>query len=551
MIRLTADNKTTELHEGQSLLDGIKALNLDESSLAVRPLAAQKGGEIFNLNYTPFHDMDIELLRYDSENGRRLYENSVLMIVLVALKRLFPEAKATVKYTMGESVVIDIDKTPALSEGDAVLLQEECRRIVAADIPFVRKRLNTAEAIEHFEKDGQPDKAQLLRWRKLSYFDVYILDGKMDYFYSEMLPSTSYAKVFALTFSDGAIMMRMPKKSEPDTVSEYIPLVKFGAVFHESDKWGILMRCANASELNLHIKNGTIRELVRVNEALHEKRYSNIADSIADNGIKAVMLAGPSSSGKTTSAHRIATQLRALGKEPIMLSLDDFYRDRADIPRDENGQQDLEAIDTLDIKRFNDDMLKLLNGQEVELPLFDFLQGRRSDNVRTVRAGKDQPLIIEGIHGLNPLMYKGFDSKDIYMVYVSALTTLNLDDHNRIHTTDIRLLRRMVRDFRTRGAAPEITLNMWPAVMRGEVRWIFPYQENADILLNTSFVYEIAILKKYVYGFMLKITKDSPFYERSRAIIKFLNYFEDADVESEVPPTSILREFIGGNTFYE
>lgn len=551
-MKVTADSMSCEIKHGESLLDAVKRLELDMISLSSRPLAAQIGGEVFSLRYTPFKDVNIHLLNYKEESGRRVYERTLQFIFIAAVRRLFPQARVCVRYTLGPGLYITIDKQPALNEQDVLKLEAEMRNIVRAALPLERKRLDIKEAIEFYERDGQLDKARLLKWRKFSYFDVYSIGSYMDYFYGEMAPSTDYTDVFRLKFVEGAVILLMPRSDEPDVPSEYEPLPKLGITFKQSDDWGKLMHCSTVGEVNTLVSNGKIRELVRVNEALHEKSYALIADSIVARRAKAVLVAGPSSSGKTTSANRLATQLRVLGQDPKMLSLDNYYLDRDAIPANENGEKDLEHINTLDIPRFSHDLALLLRGEEVEVPVFDFLTGKRAKDGKLLRLHPDEPLIIEGIHALNPaLLGEDIDRDKLFRVYVSALTTLNIDDHNRIHTTDARLLRRLVRDYETRGASMETTLSMWPSVRRGEEAWIFPYQENADALFNTTLVYEISVLKKYVYPLLQAVPKESSCYAAARDIIKVLNYFLDADdIEDEIPPTSILREFIGGCTFY-
>lgn len=551
-MKVIIDGITAVLNHGESLLDAVKKLELDSISLKKRPLAAKIGGEVFSLNYTPFRDVEVHLLRYGEEMGRRVYERTLQFILIAAVRRLYPKARVQVRYSLGPGLYITVEKEPALSQQDVLRLESEMRLIVRAAEPLNRKRLSIEEATARFEKDGQIDKAKLLNWRKFSYFDVYSLGDYMDYFYGEMAPSTDYADVFRLRYTeDGAILMLMPRKDEPDVPSDCADTEKLASVFFQSDRWGKLMHCDTVNELNSLVENGSIREIVRISEALHEKSYAAIADGIVAKKARAVMVAGPSSSGKTTSANRIATQLRVLAQDPIMLSLDNYYLDRDTIPRDENGEMDLEHINTLDIPRFNRDLASLLRGEEVEVPRFDFKTGKRAPEGIPLRVKADQPLIIEGIHGLNPLLLtKDVPDEAVFRVYVSALTTMNLDDHNRIRTTDVRLLRRLVRDYATRNASMETTLSMWPSVRRGEETWIFPYQEHADALFNTTLVYEIAVLKKYVYPLLAAVPPQSPFYAETRDIVKFLNYILDADVEDEIPPTSILREFIGGNTFY-
>lgn len=552
-MKIVIDANECELKHGESLLDAVKKTQPGTFSLKQRPLAAQIGGEVFSLRYTPFKDAHVHLLRYGEEMGRRVYERTLQFILIVAVRKLFPGARVLVHYSLGPGLYIAINKEPALSAQDVLRLESEMRNLVRAALPLERRRLDIKEAIAFYEKDGQLDKAKLLRWRNFNYFDVYTAEGHMDYFYGEMAPSTDYCDVFRLKYHDGALVMLMPRSDEPDVPSDFTDLPKLAYVFRQSDEWAKLMRCDTVNELNTMVENGAVRELVRVNEALHEKSYASIADGILTRGARAVLVAGPSSSGKTTSAHRIATQLRVLGQDPIMLSLDNYYLDRDLIPADERGEKDLEHLNTIDVERFKTDLSAILRGEEVETPRFDFLMGKRAPKGFTVRAREGQPLIVEGIHGLNPALVEGgdIDEGKLFRVYVSALTTLNLDDHNRIRTTDVRLLRRLVRDYNTRGASMERTLSMWPSVRQGEERWIFPYQENADAFLNTTLVYEIAVLRKYVYPLLKEVPEQSICFAAARDIVKFLNYFLDADIEDEIPPTSILREFIGGCTFYK
>ncbi len=566
-MRLIIDNKTIEANTGETLLSLIERAGFADTHMADKPLAAQIGGEVFHLNYVPVRLKDgvetprtavinsggtIELLRCADTMGRRVYERTLLFVFILAVRKKFPGARVLVQYALGQGLYVQLDKSPALTEADTQLLKEECLRIIDADLPLERERLDIEDAIAFFNDDGQIDKVRLLQWRKFSYFDVYRQSGYMDYFYGEMAPSTAYAKVFDLAFVHPGLVLLLPDHENPDVPAKYHHSPKLFAVFAQSDDWGRLLHCANVADLNDMVANHRIRELVRVSEALHEKSYAMLADRIVERGARAVLLSGPSSSGKTTSANRLYTQLRVLGKSPVLLSLDDYYIDRDRIPRDENGEVDLEHINTIDTEQFRKDLELLLAGEPVEIPKFDFLQARRAPKGHLLQVGPDEPLIIEGIHGLNPLLLSPSIPMDsIFRVYVSALTTLNLDDHNRIRTTDMRLLRRMVRDFETRGASVEKTLSMWPSVRRGEDKWIFPYQEQADAFFNTALVYEPAVLKKHIFPLLKAVPEESPYFNMARDLVKFLNYFADAEIEDEVPPTSILREFIGGNAFYK
>ena len=543
-----------ELLPGETILELLKKYGMEGSSLKDRPLAARIGGEIFNIAYTPMHDADIDLIYYTDEEGKRVYERTLQFVLIMCVRKLFGKARVFVRYSLGKGLYITIDKEPAYSEADNELLAEEMRRVTALDLKLVRKRMSIQDALAFFEKDGQTDKAALLKWRRFSYFDVYRCpeySDYIDYYYGETAPSTGFVPIFDLHYLPGGLVMMRPSSKEPDHPAPYVDYTKMSAVFKRADEWGRIMTCSTANELNTRVENGSVRELIRVNEALHEKMYAKTADAIIERGAKAVMLAGPSSSGKTTSANRIATQLRAEGLDPIMISLDNYYCDRRFCPRDENGELDFEHIEALDIKRFNHDLKLLMAGEEVETPIFDFVEQRPKDKGQVLRCGKDQLMIIEGIHGLNPRMLGDeIDLAHVFKVYVSALTTINLDDHNRVRTTDLRILRRLVRDYETRGASMERTLSMWASVRRGEERWIFPFQEQADMILNTILHYEPAIMKRHVYPLLLTVPPESEYYCMARSIVKYLNYFLEANVEDEIPPTSVLREFIGGNTFY-
>ncbi len=563
---LNIDGHQVEARPGQSLLEIIREAGLDTQQLSTKPLAAKLAGEVFNLNYIPqrIKDADperpsirramaasggnVHLLCYGDGPGREVYSRTAQFVMFLAIHRLWPHARAKMNCTVGDGLYIAVYNAPEFSVRS---LKAEMKRLVEMDIPLVRQRLSTQDAIARYLASGDEDKAKLLQWRTEPHFDEYIFEDFGDYYYGELAPSTGYLSVWDIQAKDGGFMFIYPDSKDPDQVADYKESPHFFEMFSEGEKWGYLMDCQTVADLNELTESGRIRELIRVNEALHEKNYSRVADLVCQRGAKAVMLAGPSSSGKTTSANRLATQLRVHGKKPILMSLDDYYLDRDKIAPGPDGKVDLEHINTLDTELFGQQLTQLLNGEEVEIPTFSFKLGKRVWNGHKMKMHRDTVFIIEGLHALNPMMLpKGLDSHLIFRLYVSPLLPLNLDDHNRIPSSYLRQLRRIVRDYESRGTSVERTIEMWPSVRAGEEKWIYPFQENADVIFNSSTLYELAVLKKHIFPLLDAVQPEDPTYEEARAIVKILNFVHEADVDDEIPPTSLVREFIGGNTFY-
>lgn len=564
-MELKIDGHIIEAKPGQSLLDLIRVLGLDSDKLSERPLAAKLAGEVFSLNYIPVREREAEperssirramaasngnvkLLRYGDPAGRDVYARSVQFMLFLALHRMWPTARAKMNCTVGKALYIEVRD----DRFSVPVLKEELRSLISLNGSILRRRVPLAQAVQHYQEDGQTDKARLLSWRKQDYFDEYVYGDFADYYYGELVPSMGYLQVWDIIPVDGGFMFLFPDDNAPDSVAQYEEMPHFLQVSTEGERWCELMGCESVADLNALVQNGKIRELIRVNEALHEKRYSQVADMVCDRCAKAVMLAGPSSSGKTTSANRLATQLRVHGKKPVLMSLDDYYIDRDKILPGPDGEVDLEHINTIDTALFRQHLQELLDGSAVELPTFNFKNGKREWHGEMLQLDDNSVVIVEGLHALNPrLLPNSLDARLVFKLYVSPLLPLNLDDHNRIPTSLLRLLRRIVRDYENRGATVEKTMSMWDSVRRGEKKWIFPFQENADVIFNSSTLYELAVLKKHIFPLLLAVQPEEICYDEVRGIVKILNYVLEADVDDEIPPTSLVREFIGGNTFY-
>ena len=565
-MQLKIDGKVVEAKPGQSLRDLIVQCGMDCPSLKERPLAAKIAGEVFTLNYTPVRAVsenadsttirramaassgEIHLLHYSDGAGKKVYTRTECFLVFLAIRSLWPDAVAKISCTLGNSVFISIDKAENFQVSK---LKQKVQAYIDEDFRLVRRSISRQEAISQFQTNGQQDKAELLTWCKTDYFDEYVYHGFSDYFFGEMLPSSGYLAVWNLLTADGGVILQYPDDLNPEKTAVFMASPNFFSVFSEGKKWGTLMECETIADLNRKTQDGTIRELIRVNEALHEKRISQIADMVCQHDVRVVMLAGPSSSGKTTSANRLATQLRVHGRKPILMSLDNYYIDRDKIQLGPDGKLDLEHINTLDTELFRENIRSLLDGRPTALPTFHFASGKRRWSGKQLCLEKNSVIIVEGIHGLNPQMVpEGVPGNEIFKLYVSPLLPLNLDNHNRIPTSYLRLLRRIVRDYETRGSSVQRTISMWDSVQNGEKRWIFPYQENADVIFNSSTLYELAVLKKHIYPLLTQIMPEDNCYDQVRSIVSILDYVQEADVDDEIPPTSIVREFIGGNTFY-
>lgn len=514
-------------------------------------LGAYINNKIRNLNYKCYEPKRIEFIDIHSSIGMKIYVSSLIMLMYKAVKDLYPKAEMQVKHSMMSGYYIELQNIDIPQQDLCTSIKKTMKELVKKDIPFETKVYSTQDAVELFSKVGLTSSAELFKSRQKLYVDVDILDGTINALYSEKVPSTSYLKVFDLEVYEKGFILLLPdaEKNYQEPATLHLQ-PKLFSIFQEHKHWVEILKTPYLPKLNEAVKKGYENQIIQVSEALHEKKYAAIADAIykKKDNVKFVFLAGPSSSGKTTSCKRIAVHLAVLGIKPLMISLDDYFLDREHTPKDEKGNYDFECLEALDLDFFSQQMQELLEGREIELPKFNFVSGQREKSDKRIQLTDDSILIIEGIHALNPKLSKQINRKNKYLVFVSALTQLALDSQNLISTSDNRLIRRIVRDYNYRGSSAERTLLMWNNVRNGEERHIFPYQENADSIFNSSLLYEIGVLKSYCYPLLVQVPQTSPAYANARRLQNFLDNFSPISSQS-IPPTSIMREFLGGSSF--
>lgn len=490
----------------------------------------------------------IEFITAKQDPGKKAYRRSTTLLLQKAVDNLYGKdgVSIQIRHSLGQGYYCTL-KGAKEDISDLILsIKIEMMRLVDADISIGKKSCRTDDAIRLFAERGMHDKERLFRYRRSSRVNVYDLDGYIDYFYGYMVPSTGYLKWFDLIPFEEGMMLLFPGKNTK-TIDEFHPSKKLFHTLQESEEWGKMLNIDTVGALDDAIAAGKMRQVIMVQEALMEKKIGQLAETIASAGDKKfVMIAGPSSSGKTTFSYRLSTQLMAQGLKPHPIGLDNYYLDRENTPRDENGNYDFECLEALDVEQFNEDMTRLFKGEQVEIPTFNFKTGRREYKGNFLQLGDDDILVIEGIHGLNDKLSYSLTKESKFKIYISALTQLNIDEHNYLPTTDARLIRRIVRDARTRGTSAKETIAMWPSVRRGEERHIFPFQEEADAMFNSALIYELAVLKAYAEPRLFAIEKDCPEYLEAKRLLKFLDYFLPVPAEN-IPSNSLLREFIGGS----
>ena len=515
-------------------------------------LLVNRDGKLCELHKTLDRDCGLKCVTAEEKPGRQTYERSLIFLMLKAFYDVAGAdniRRITVDYSISQALFVRPLGNFTLDRPLLERVEARMRELVALELPIEKRSLNTDDAVELFRKAKMYDKARLLSFRINSHVNIYTLDGFSDYFYGYMVPNTRYLRCFALEpFEDGAAL-RLPDPKAPDRLGEFKPSVKVFRALHDATQRSEALHISNVGEMNQVISQGDSIQMILAQEALMEKQIGDIAEEIANRkGVRFVMIAGPSSSGKTTFSHRLSTQLVACGMRPHPVATDNYFKNRADTPKDQNGQYDFECLEAMDVEQFNEDMTRLLKGERVEIPQYNFKKGVREYNGDYLTLGEQDVLVIEGIHCLNDQFSYALPKESKYRIYISCLTTLNVDDHNRIPTTDARLLRRIERDARTRGYSAQATIRMWPSVRKGEESNIFPYQDSADVIFNSALIYETALLKPYVEPLLFGVPKDSEEYVEAKRLLKFLNYFLPLPAD-DVPKTSLAREFIGGGCY--
>ncbi|ACD51902.1 ATPase AAA [Clostridium botulinum] len=494
---------------------------------------------------------EIETINFNTEMGLNIYTRTLQFIFIKATLDLFPNSKIKIEHSISKGLFGEVIKEDPLNEKDIKLIKEKMKEIIIKNVLINSIRISKDEAINIFDQYGMEDKVLLLENSNLNEVKLYELEGRYDYFYGQMAYSTGIIKAFDLIYYESGFILRSPEKENLNELPQYKEERKLRNIFLETEKWLSILDIGEVGTLNEKLSSNEAQSLILTSEALHEKKIANIADQIVNKkDVKIVLIAGPSSSGKTTFANRLAIQLKVNGFIPQSLSLDDYFVERVNTPRDENGEYDYESIYALDLELINKSLTALMNGEIVDIPTYNFFTGKREWNGNKIKLHENGVLILEGIHGLNPILTSDVDQNKIFKVYISALTQLNLDNHNRIPTTDVRKVRRIVRDSLSRGHDAEATLKMWPSVKKGEKNNIFVYQDQADVMFNSTLVYELGLLKLHALKELNKVKEDSPVYAEAARLKSILNFFKEVD-PCYVPMNSILREFIGGSCFYE
>lgn len=542
------NNKTKSYPLGTSLKEIITDQNI---KLKYPVLAALVNNEIEELNYEIFKPKTIEFIDITNKDGWRMYIRSLFFILIKAVNELYPEKTVKIEHSISNGYycdISDIDKNNLLQITSDI--ENRMRQIIEADITFERKEILVEKAVKIFKTNNFNEKVLLFETCPQFYTSVYYLDKCVDYFYGYLVPSTGYIKVFDLVSYFDGMLLRVPNRKKPDELQPIVQQNKMFEIFREFKTWGDIIGVGSIGNINKQVLEGNAGELIKISEALHEKKIAQIADQIKSrkDKVKIILISGPSASGKTTFSKRLAIQLKVASLKPFQLSLDNYFVNREDTPKDENGEYNFEVIEALDLKLLYNNLHDLLEGKAVKMPKFDFHEGKKYFPEKPITISKDTIFVIEGIHALNPKLTAGFDEDIKFKIYVSALTQVGIDHHNRIPTTDNRMLRRIVRDYQYRNYSALDTIRRWSSIRKGEDKYIFPYQEECDIMFNSALFYELGVLKKHAEPILKQVHPIEREYAEAKRLLKFLSYFQDIP-ESEIPPTSILREFLSGSSF--
>ena len=548
MRQITVEGQTLNIKDGTTYLELAKNFQKKYDHDIVLVLENNKMRELFR---KVKDGAAVTFLTTGQIDGYNTYRRSATLLLLKAIydvEGMDVVRSMKVEFSAGEGYYVSSRKMP-VNEETLARIENRMKELVGQNLPIEKRSIPVEEAIEHFTRHGMTDKARLFRFRRSSSVNVYLLDGFEDYYYGYMVPSTGYLKYFKLIPYDEGFVLEFPPRKTPETFGPFREQPKVFQTLKNSTKWGEILNVGTVGALNEQISEGNVGNIILAQEAIMEKGLGDIAAEIASRpDKKLIMIAGPSSSGKTTFSHRLSIQLMAHGLKPHPIAVDNYFVERVNTPKDENGQYNFECLEAMDIELFNQQMSALLRGEKVFMPTFNFITGMKEYKGNSLKLGPEDVLVIEGIHCLNDALSYSLPAENKFKIYVSALTQMNIDEHNRIPTTDGRLIRRMVRDARTRGASAQKTISMWPSVRRGEDENIFPYQESADVVFNSALIYELAVLKQYAEPLLFGIRPEDPEYLEAKRLLKFLNYFQGID-SNLIPGNSILREFIGGSFF--
>ena len=555
MVRIYCKNTGTykEFLEGTPLLDIAPQFEFDKP---YEILAAKVNNVAEGLRFKVFHNRDVEFLDYRTYIGRNFYSRSLCFLLYKATRDLFPESRMTIRRPISKGYFCSVYKNDGsfLTEEDVEAIGARMRELVDENIPFKRKELQIEEAIRIFKESGDLDKVKLLETCGEVYITCYSLGDVTDYYYDELVPSTGYLKTFGVKLCHGGILLRVPDRHHPEDLAPLHEEPKTFEVFAETHKWNWIMGLSNVGDVNESILKGNASDLIQISEALQEKKIVQIAEEIErrhndpENPVKLVLITGPSSSGKSTVCKRLSVQLKACGLHPISFSTDDYFVNRVDTPKLPDGSYDFDNFDTVDHEYLQKDLVKLLNGEEVEVPEYNFVTGRREFNGKNLKLGERSVLLIEGLHALNPRLTEKVPDKEKFRIFINTITSISLDCHNCIPTSDNRLLRRIVRDYLKGAFTARESIANWPNVRRAEVKWIYPFQENADVLFNSAYLVEFAVLRTHAERILATVPKNCPEYSEAHRLLKFLHYFVPVS-DKEIPPTSLLRGFIGGGSY--